>query len=163
MITHAQLKELLHYDPDTGIFTRLVRNANNTKVGDVAGTEEKSGYIRIRVSGGHYYAHRLVFLYITGSFPPQHTDHINGIKNDNRWSNLRAVTPSENHRNKKLPSTNKSGVMGVSWSGYAGKWVVSMRCRSTPLYIGIFDDFFEAVCARKSAETNYNFHPNHGR
>ena len=83
-LTAERLREVLDYDPDTGVFTRKVRTASSVKVGDVAGSLNGKGYIRIRVDGRLYFAHRLAWLYVHGEWPVDQVDHINGIKNDNR-------------------------------------------------------------------------------
>ena len=80
MITQKRLKELLHYCPDSGVFTRLKSTSNRVKVGDIAGWKGKNGYIGINVGGVKERAHRLAFLYMTGDFPVFQTDHINGIR-----------------------------------------------------------------------------------
>ena len=88
-LTAARLRELLQYDPETGVFTRLVKTSNGIKVGDVAGTADARGYILIRVDGWLHLAHRLAWLHMTCEWPKGMIDHINGVRDDNRWSNLR--------------------------------------------------------------------------
>lgn len=120
-ITQKRLHELLDYSPDTGLFTWKVARAGRIKAGDVAGNLNNTGYIQITVDGTAYYAHRLAWLYIHGKFPENHIDHINGVRDDNRISNLRDVTPQENTStllSRKNTSDNmplgKTGVKGVS-------------------------------------------------
>jgi HNH endonuclease len=114
-LTQAELKEHLHYDPETGIFTRLKSIAHRVKIGDIAGClHVGSGYVNIRVFGIHYKAHRLAWLYIHGINPCNDIDHINGNRSDNRIINLRDVTRSVNKQNtRKCSSNNKSGFLGV--------------------------------------------------
>ena len=162
-ITQKRLKEVLRYDPDTGVFTWLVTIPNIKGVGAVAGTIKSTGYIRIGINKRQYYAHRLAFLYMSGELPFDHTDHINGIRHDNRWCNLRAVTEKENHKNKRKRSDNKSGVTGVSWDGRLNKWVVQLGLDRMRVFIQSFDDMQDAIDARKLAEKKYGFHENHGR
>lgn len=100
MLTQDRLKELLHYDEDTGMFTWIVSTARCVKVGDIAGSKNGKGYLHIMVDKRIYLAHRLAFLYVHGRFP-EFTDHINWIRDDNRISNLREVTQQENNQNKK--------------------------------------------------------------
>jgi len=112
MLTQSELKELLHYDPETGVFTWLVRNGSGVEAGDVAGTLTLRGYWSIRYRRRSYRAHRLAFLYMTGSFPTLDVDHINGARGDNRWCNLREVTSRQNARNR-VNSCAKSGHLGI--------------------------------------------------
>ena len=174
-LTQELLKELLHYDPETGIFTwrdrslnhcasrRAMRTFNSRWAGTEAGTKKNDGYLRIRFLGQLTYLHRLGVLYMTGTFPALQVDHINGVRDDNRWANLRLVNNSENHRNMKMPTSNKSGVVGVFWGPHVRKWRAQIRVEYKPHRLGDYSDFFEAVCARKSAERKYGFHLNHGR
>jgi len=161
-LTQEYLKLILHYDPDTGIFTWLSPRVLRIKKGNVAGVAEASGYIRVQIKGKNYSMHRLAFLYMTGAFPAEHTDHINRNRSDNRWLNLRAVSNSVNQKNAKKRSDNKSRITGVHWDARSKKWCSKIKVGKS-IFIGLFEDFFEAVCARKSAEVLYGFHPNHGR
>lgn len=118
LITPARLRELLHYDPSTGVFTWKVRAARRIHVGDVAGSVKGKGYLAIGVGGRLYPAHRLAFLYVRGVWPVNHIDHINGIHDDNKFSNLRDVTRSVNMQNqKKAHACNKLGLLGVRRNG----------------------------------------------
>jgi len=84
MITQARLKELLNYDPETGIFTRLTYGKGNFYIGSVAGGRTKNRYIAINLDKKIYLAHRLAHLYMTGEWPKDQIDHINNIRDDNR-------------------------------------------------------------------------------
>ena len=164
ILTQEFLKECLHYDSDTGIFTWRVRAANRLKVGDVAGCiDSTTGYIRIKVNGSMYAAHRVAWLYAHGNFPPEQIDHINGIRDDNRIKNLRAVSHQENGRNQSKPKDNKSGVVGVSWRKKDQKWQAQIYVNGKIKHLGHFADFVEAVTVRKQAEKRYGFHENHGK
>lgn len=162
MLTQERLKELLHYDPDTGFFTRLV-SRGRAKAGDVAGSETDQGYIRIKIDLEDHQSHRLAFLYMTGRFPEHEVDHISGRRSDNRWVNLRTATSLENGRNQKRPITNRSGVLGVHWHRRSGKWSAQIQVNSSGKHLGLFEEFNDAVAARKAAEQQYGFHANHGR
>ena len=158
ILTQACLKELLHYDPETGVFTWKVQRSR-VKAGTIAGHKNANGYIVIYVLNRPYKAHRLAWLYANGYFPPEDIDHINGAKADNRIQNLREASRKVNSRNQKIFCTNSSGIPGVYWSKRNQKWGVEVSRK----YLGLYSCFFEACCARKSAERQYNFHPNHGR
>ena len=162
-LTQEILKELLRYNPETGVFVWKVKAARCVEIGDIAGCLARTGYNQIKVAKKSYRAHRLAFLYMTGSFPPNQIDHINHIRDDNQWLNLRAVTHQENHKNRTKNKNNTAGITGVSWHKHTNKWYSRIKVNYIDIYLGIFDDWFDAVCARKSAENKYGFHPGHGR
>ena len=155
-------RKLFNYDPDTGILTWAIDHGYKMKAGQRAGCLNK-GYRCIRHFGQYHQEHRVIWLWMTGSYPTDHIDHINGIRDDNRWCNLRAVSEQINQQNKPKYSNNVSGVTGVTWSKQKLKWHAYIRINNTQQHLGFFTDFFEAVCIRKSAELHHGFHPNHGR
>ena len=165
MLTQSQLKFRLDYNQDTGIFTWITVNdyTHNVKVGDVAGSVNDQGYTKIMIKGKHYSAHRLAFLYVEGGFPVDCVDHINGIKSDNRFVNLRYATNSENSKNKSKYKCNKSGFTGVGWHKRDRVWVASIRVERKPIHLGNFKNLSDAVLARVNASEKYKFHINHGR
>lgn len=153
MLTQERLKELLDYDPLTGIFSwRVTTNNNGAKVGDIAGCDTGEGYLSIQVDGRLYLAHRLAWLYAYGDWPPTDIDHKNRVRASNQISNLRAVTRGENLQNSSLRSDNTSGVKGVHWAKERGKWAAAIQLNGRSVPLGRFDNIFEAVCARKTAE-----------
>ena len=160
MLTQGELKKQLHYNSSDGVFTRL-RTFSGVKAGDVAGSIS-NGYAMINVLSKLYPAHRLAWLYVYGEWPKNQIDHINHIRDDNRIINLRDVTHQENHKNKKQQCNNASGVTGVYWNKVCEKWQSSVSVEGKLLHLGYFTDKFEAICARKSAETKYGYHNNHG-
>ena len=99
MLTQARLKELLSYDPKTGVFTNLKSGKGRKPAGAVVGSPHKDGYTTSMIDGRNYMHHRLAWLYRYGVFPPNDTDHINGVRNDNRLVNLRAAERFENNQN----------------------------------------------------------------
>ena len=162
MITQSELKEMLHYNPETGIFTRLISVAPNARAGDIAGCNTSVGYISIYVKNKKYAAHRLAWLYMTGEFPKHGTDHINHIKDDNRFVNLREATQRENCKNQSMRIDNTSGVTGVFWRKDVNKWRARIEVNQDTVCLGSHVDKFEAICARMSANNKYGFHENHG-
>lgn len=162
-LTQARLKELLHYDPETGIFTWLViANNNKALVGTVAGSLNKPGYMMIGVDRKRYLAHRLAFLYMTGEWPSEQVDHINGERTDNRWCNLRAATEGENKHNiGGPPRTNTSGYLGVSWDKSRGKWRAHIYLRNVQHHLGRFTTPEAAHAAYLAAKDK--LHPTHRR
>ena len=163
MITQSILKEHVHYDPDTGIFTRVKRSANAIQVGDVAGGLSKSnGYLVFHVLNKLWLAHRLAWLYSYGEWPEHQIDHINHNRTDNRLINLRAVTHQENAHNKSLLPKNTSGFNGVSWAKDRNKWRTQIEVFGKVIRLGSFEHIEDAIECRKKANVKYGFHPNHG-
>lgn len=111
----ARLRELVHYEPATGVFTWL----GGPRKGRPAGSVNGLGYVQIKFSKAGFSAHRLAWLYTHGEFPKQDIDHINGIRNDNRIANLRAVQRRVNLQNIRSPRTDNksSGMLGVEARG----------------------------------------------
>lgn len=138
MLTQSRLRELLHYDPETGRFTWISRPSNRVKIGSEAGRIDAGGYRGIRVDGVLYYAHRLAHLYMRGYWPAADVDHDNRVRSDNRWSNLIAATRSENLQNQGLAPNNKSGYRGVSFHKAAGKWAAERWINGQKHYLGLF-------------------------
>ena len=149
-LTQCRLKQLLHYSPDDGKFRRLV--ATIGKVGDIAGTLARDGYIYICVDAKRYLAHRLAFPWVTGKWPEEYVDHVNQDRSDNRWVNLREATNSQNQHNTKLFSSNTSGVKGVCWHKGAKKWLARIRMNGKRVDLGLFNTIEEAKAAREAAE-----------
>ena len=162
-LTQARLKEVLHYDPETGVFTWAINRlfAPKAPKGKIAGIVNSHGYLIICLDGVRHHAHRLAWLYVHGTRPVE-VDHQNHLRTDNRLINLRATDRVGNGKNISKPRDNKSGVVGVSWTKRLGKRNDKWEVRACGKFLGYFDDFFEAVCKRKSVERQMNFHPNHG-
>jgi hypothetical protein len=146
MLTQIELKKLLHYNPETGIFIRLTRT-RRIRSGAIAGGLDKCGYLIITINKKNYKAHRLAFLYVNGKFPEKDIDHINRIKSDNRMCNLREATQSQNQKNKSLYKNNKSGYKGVHWDGCNKRWVAQARINNIQQRLGSFKAIDEAVIA----------------
>lgn len=154
-LTQIRLKEILHYDPTTGLFARISKLHKGCIPG-LVGNLNPDGYLRIYVDGKIYLAQRLVWLYIYGVFPPSDTDHINQVKSDNRVCNLRLATRAENKRNTKKRRDNKSGHKGVSWSTSNKKWRASCTYHGKSICIGYFVNIEDAARAYNTfTEANY--------
>ena len=158
IITQEILKSLLHYDPETGVFTWLADRGGGVSMGDVAGGDDGRGYIRIRINGKRHKAHRLVWLYVYGHFPSQHMDHINRNPSDNRLCNLREVNDAQNAQNKKTYKNSKSGIRGVRWHTQFSKWHVRLMVNGKQNSLGLYDTIEEAISVRKAAEIKYHTH-----
>tara|TARA_R110001606_G_scaffold190822_1_gene338772 strand:+ start:384 stop:701 length:318 start_codon:yes stop_codon:yes gene_type:complete len=98
-----------------------------------------------------------------GDWPADQIDHISGDRSDNRIENLREATQTENSRNMKTLANNMSGVMGVSWDKRERHWIATISDDNSSVRLGRFKSFEDAVAARKAAEVEYGYHPNHGR
>jgi hypothetical protein len=137
-LTAERLRELLEYDPETGIFRWLVVQNNRMKIGQVGGTITDKGYRQIRVDGVKYRAHRLAWLYMTGEWPEHELDHINGIKDGNWWNNLRPSNRVLNLQNqRKARSCNKSGLLGVT-TLKNGKFQARITVYGKLIYLGLY-------------------------
>lgn len=111
-LTQERLKELLSYDPETGIF-RWLQDRGGKRAGDVAGCKKRT-YIVISVDDVVYRAHLLAWFYMTGEWPNPFVDHRDTHKHNNAWENLRLATKSQNQANIGRTKANTSGLKGVS-------------------------------------------------
>ena len=161
-LIQSDLIKQLRYSPETGVFTLNV-SKKRLKLGAIAGCKDIiNGYIKITIFGKPYLAHRLAFLYVEGEFPQAQVDHINHVRDDNRWENLRPATHTTNQQNRSMNANNISGVCGVHWNKAAKKWVANIRIDGKRKHLGRFVSFDDAVAARVSANIKYGFHFNHG-
>lgn len=133
---------------------------NNRYAGTVAGSISVKGYRCIHVFGKMRHASRLTWIYHYGHWP-EVIDHIDGDIENDRVENLRDVTQTINCQNRALPSTNKTGVMGVYID--CGRYRAQINAFGKRHYLGTFETLQDAADARKDAERRFGFHPNHGR
>jgi hypothetical protein len=150
-LTAARLQELLHYNPDTGIFTWRVARNQKAIVGSEAGHKEAKGYRSICIDGKDFKAHRLAWLYVHGRWPKAQIDHRNRVKDANWILNLREATNAENQMNTKTRSDNTSGIRGVYFDKNAGKWRAQAVIAGKRKALGSFDTAEHAAAARKLA------------
>jgi hypothetical protein len=156
MITQKRLQEVLSYNPETGVFTNLIKRGC-VKKGAVAGTKHSKGYIQIKIDCKFYLAHRLVWLYVYGNFPENELDHINEIKDDNCIINLRPATRQENLHNVSSPFvTNTSGFRGVSWFKKYQKWQAQISINRKRKHLGLFNTPEEASEVYLTAKRKYH-------
>ena len=126
--------------------------------------KKHNGYLYCWYEGKRKLHHRFIWEQAHGPVPSgSEIDHINGVRTDNRLENLRLVTRQENMQNTKIYNTNKSGVTGVSWCKRKQRWRAVIMGDAKQTHLGYFGEWFEAVCARMSANNIYGYHPNHGR
>ena len=154
-LTAEQLRELMHYDRDTGIFTRKVSAASNARAGDVVGTLMQTGYLFAGINYKYHLLHRLAWLYIYGEWPKEQLDHINRIRTDNRICNLREATHTQNARNLSKARNNTSGHPGVHWRSDRAKWWALIESEGQKHYLGCYNTIEEAIAARKAGELRY--------
>lgn len=154
-LSQKRLKELYAYEPTIGIFTRK----SNGKIA----SNIHNGYIRIFINYNEYRAHRLAYLYMTGKMPQSTVDHINQDKADNRWDNLRIVDHQKNARNLPRYANNKSGSTGVYFHKRDKQWIAFIHVNGKKIHLGCFRNQNDAIYARTTANTQYDFHNNHGQ
>lgn len=142
MLTAKELKRILHYNPKTGIWTRIFSNGRSDLVGSICKCVDGYGYVQIRIGKQRLKAHRLAFLYMIGKFPKQEVDHIDLNRANNKWSNLREATKRQNMMNMKVRRDNVVGLKGVTRTkdGFMVRIVVDGKRK----YIGLFGNQFDA-------------------
>jgi hypothetical protein len=175
-LTAADIITLLAYNKENGEFRWLPRELvagkspkmiaewNRRNAGNLVCTKiDHYGYATISLYRKRYTAHRIAWAIIHERWPEGEIDHINGVKSDNRYANLRCVNRSESMRNMPIKRTNTSGANGVSMDKKTGKWRVNIRANGRLLHLGSFVSFADAVRARSLANMEHGYHPNHGR
>jgi len=157
ILTETRLKELLNYDPDTGIFVRIKTVGPTAREGQISGyLHNASGYYISCLDYVDYKHHRLAWLYVTGKWPNGCLDHINGDRKDNRFLNLREATKAQNSYNSGTPKTNTSGYKGVSWSNQANKWFAKIVIQGKQIHLGFFSEPEDASSAYNKAAKKFH-------
>ncbi len=150
-VSHDEVAALLTYEPETGLLRHKV-DGHKRKAGDAVGRLDTKGYVRVRLLGYEFKAHRLAWLLAYGVWPKNEIDHINGCPSDNRISNLRDVTTSVNgHNRTKAMKNNKTGLLGVSMRG--DKYVAQIGVHGARFRIGVFDTPEKAHAAYASIKS----------
>ncbi len=150
-LTVERLREVINYDPETGIFTWRIQKGR-IRPGTVscyAGGRRRSPHIQIQIDKKPYTGSRLAWLYMTGSWPVAQIDHINFNTLDNRWCNLREATHSQNTGHRRLLRNNTSGYTGV-WrkGGKSKKWTAEIRHNGQRINFGLFNNKEDAATVR---------------
>lgn len=160
-LTQEKLKQLIHYDPDTGTITaNMPRHGINS--GDELGYVANTGYRVVCLGSKRFLAHRLAWFYMNGYFPEQ-IDHINHIRTDNRWVNLREVSDATNKLNTGLSKNSKTKFNGVSFIRTLNKYRAYIMIDRKHIHLGVYKTLEEAIQARQEANVKYGFHSNHGK
>lgn len=152
-LTQEEIKELLKLDEEAGRFYWL-KTGSGRDASKPAGYKAADGYRSICIKGSHYKEHRLVWLYLTGNWPSDQIDHINGVKDDNRMSNLREATASTNqlyrkckgvkfHQNRYQASLTVDGV-----THYLGRYATEEEAKTA------YEKAKAAQCDRSYEQTN---------
>jgi hypothetical protein len=159
MIDYQLAVALFDYCPETGALTWRV-STNSFKKGVEAGTVSRkegcSSYKTIRVFGEPYKAHRVIWLIQTGKWPEKYIDHIDGNGLNNKWSNLREATPSQNSMNQKVRSDCASGIKGVSYDNRRNLWYAYIDVDGKRKHLGRHETLDEATAARMAAQSKFH-------
>ena len=157
----GEILDNLSYNSETGLFWWIKRGQGRI-IGRPAGYKNARGYVCIKLNEHLYFAHRLAFLFM-GSDLPTHVDHINCIKSDNRWCNLREASAKTNQYNKGRGRNNRSGFKGVSYEKSISKWRATIRIEGKNKILGRYESpelAYEAYC--KAADKYHRDYVNYG-
>ena len=149
-----KIEDRISYNPETGVFVWKQTLSGFCRQGKPAGrmgTGRASGYMRITLAGREYKAHRLAWFIMTGEWPNKQIDHINGVPHDNRWSNLRLATQSQNKANGPAYKNSKSGFRGVTWDKRVNRWFAAIQVNGKQKFLGRFVNIADAVDAYQKA------------
>jgi hypothetical protein len=152
-----RLRQVLNYDPATGMFTWKVSLRNRTLPGDKAGYMNNQGYMLCVIDQQKIRLHRAAWAIYYGTMPEGHLDHINGVRHDNRIENLRIATASENMQNTALRKNSTTKVKGIHLRKDTGKYSSSITVNGVTHWLGCFDNISDAKRARLAAENT--LHP----
>lgn len=155
-LTQEYLKSILHYNPETGIFTWIKTTSNRVKVGDKAGVKEHWGYISISINCVKYKAHRLAFFYMENRWPEVLLDHKDRVRDNNIWGNLREASHSENAQNGSKQKNASSKYRGVNWDDNRSKWYACIRVDGKTKSLGRHATEEEAHIAYRKAADKYH-------
>lgn len=155
-LTQDRVKELFSYDPETGLLTRRIK-IKHFAAGVAVGSAGRRGYLHCSVDNRLYKVHRLIWLYVYGTWPTGQIDHINHNTADNRLCNLRDVSCAENHQNRARKTKSASGHLGVTWHIRDKRWLAHIEVKGKSYHLGSFTQLDAAIAARIRAE--HTFHP----
>lgn len=147
LLSVERLRDLLNYDPETGVFTWRVDRGGDARAGAVAGNVKSDGYRRIKVGGVRYRANRLAWFWMNGEWPSTMVDHKDTDPSNDRFDNLREATGSQNNMNARTPRSNTSGFKGVCLHRTSGRWKAQIQHAGQKRHIGYFGTAQEAHTA----------------
>lgn len=151
--TPERVRDVLNYDPNTGILRWRVATGKKARPGKVVGCTDGHRRVLVGIDGYRTRAHILVWVWVHGEWPSMMIDHINGDPSDNRLCNLRLATPSQNQANRRRRCDNCSGLKGVHLHRQTGKWRAQIRVGGRSQHIGLFVSKEEAHAAYMGAAT----------
>ena len=155
-LTQQRLKELLEYDPETGVFVWKKksgrRGAALAPIGSVAGSDDGNGYIRIGIDYKDYRGHRLAWLYVHGEYPTKQIDHVDGNRANNAISNLRLATQSENNQNQREARGARNGMPLGVYRSSKNRWKALIGIGGKKIQLGHFDTQAKALDAYLKAK-----------
>lgn len=155
-LTAQHLREILDYDPETGNLTSRV-NRGTIKIGQRLGSAHNKGYLLIGIDGKKYLSHRIAWLWMTGQWPKDSVDHMNGEKTDNRWSNLRDIPQSINVQNQHRAHRHaRSNLLGATWHSRDKVWTAQININGKRCHLGSFSTDVEAHEAYMKAKSKYH-------
>lgn len=155
MLTQSQLKELMHYCPETGEFTRL-KASGAYKVGSKVGSVDVHGYIQIRIGPKNYKGHHLAWLYVYGHLPIEDLDHADRNRANNAIANLRYLTAQQHREHRGRNKNNTSGYRGVSYDKFTGRWRAQLKTNYGSVWLGRHDTAEVAYEAYKRGAAQYH-------
>lgn len=154
-LTFDEVAELFTWDLENGLLFNKTVRSNSIKIGEIAGSR-RTKYHYVCINRKQHLVHHIIWLIANAEWPTKHIDHINGNSHDNRPSNLRLCTPSQNLSNRGKQRNNTSGYKGVSPNGQTGKWRVRINVNKKHLELGIFDSLTDAASAYANAAMRYH-------
>lgn len=155
-----RLREVLAYDPITGVLVWAARTSRKVRIGSQAGSTTNKGYRAIRIDGMLIQAHRIAWALHYGRWPEDQIDHRDGDRQNNRIANLRECLGGQNQQNMKRRSDNASGVQGVALHAQTGKWRAYITVDGKRRHLGLFSTVEEASKAHSAAKRQlHSFNP----
>lgn len=154
-----EMSQYILYNPETGVIRRARTSGTKGqfKAGEIAGSLNSQGYWSVKINGRTYSAHRIAWAIIKGKWPEFEMDHVNGNRGDNRWSNLRECTKSQNQWNTGLNRKNSSGFKGVF--KHKDQWRACIAHNKKRMHLGLFStpELAGAAYIKKQAELHQEF------